>query len=91
VRAGQNRFALKASFISDALSTLLRDVGGKPLRWVLVIWLSVGPSTALQPVSIPQSTQASCDKAAVKIRAKIREQQKDATVITACVDQGFAY
>jgi hypothetical protein len=61
------------------------------MRFVLVVYLFLTPGSAPHPLSIPQSTQASCAKAADKIRAEIRDQQKDATVITAWVDQGSAY
>jgi len=55
------------------------------------------------PLPGPRVRSASCDDSRkstqvslrhgqpTKIRAEIRGQQKDATVITACVDQGFAY
>jgi hypothetical protein len=61
------------------------------LRWVLVIWLSLGPSTEPHPISIPQSTEVSCNKASEKIRVDIGKQQPGAAVVTLCIDQGFAY
>jgi hypothetical protein len=61
------------------------------MRWVLVIWLSFGPGTVAQPIAILQSTEASCTQAADKLRGDLAKQRTEATVVTACLDRGFAY
>jgi hypothetical protein len=74
-----------------AILTSARFLREQFMRFVLVVYLFLAPGSAPHPVTIPQSTQASCAKAAERIRAEIRDQEKNATVITACVDQGSAY
>ena len=61
------------------------------MRWILIIWLSVGSGPVAQPIAIPQSTEASCIKASDKLRGDIAKQKADATVLTACIDRGSAY
>src|SRR6266851_4202505 len=53
--------------------------------------LSVLPNgTAPLPLTIPQSTEISCAKAAEKLRKDSQGQNSTATVITSCIDQGSA-
>jgi hypothetical protein len=60
------------------------------MRFLLIIYLFLTPTGDPHPVTIPQSTATSCEKAAQKIRADILAQAQ-ATIITACVDAGSAY
>jgi hypothetical protein len=61
------------------------------MRFLLIIYVFLTPAGDPHPVTIPQSTAASCDKAGQKIRADIQTQAPSATIITACVDAGSAY
>jgi hypothetical protein len=61
------------------------------MRFVLLVYLVLPTGSDPRPITIPQSTEASCMKAADKLRADLRAQIGDAKVITACVDQGSAY
>jgi hypothetical protein len=61
------------------------------MRFLLIIYLFLTPIGDPHPITIPQSTAASCEKAAQKIRTDIQAQVQTATVVTACVDAGSAY
>lgn len=61
------------------------------MRWLLVVYLLLPNGTAPPPLTVPQSTEMSCGKAAEKLRKDIHGQNSTATVITACIDQGSAY
>jgi len=66
--------------------------GGTAMRWVLIVYLSLAPSSTapVLPIEIPQSTELSCSKAAEKFR-DVQSQAPGAVVITSCVDKGPAY
>jgi hypothetical protein len=61
------------------------------MRFLLIVYLFLTPNGDPHPVTIPQSTAASCEKAAQKMRADIHAQAPSATTIIACVDTGSAY
>lgn len=61
------------------------------LRFLLIVWVITSPTAAPFPLTIPQSTQISCDKAAQKLRADLKQQDPKAMVLTACVDTGSQY
>jgi hypothetical protein len=61
------------------------------MRWLLVVYLLLPNGTAPLPLTIPQSTELSCGKAAEKLRKDIQGQNSTASVITSCIDQGSAY
>ncbi len=61
------------------------------MRFLLIVYLFLTPTGDPHPVTIPQSTAASCEKAAQKIRADIQAQVPTATTLATCVDTGSAY
>jgi hypothetical protein len=61
------------------------------MRWLLIVYLVLPNGTAPLPLTIPQSTEMSCGKAAERLRKDIQGQNSTATVITSCIDQGSAY
>ena len=61
------------------------------MRFLLVIYLFLTPTGDPHPIVIPQSTAASCEKAAQKIRADIQTQVQTATIVTVCIDAGSSY
>jgi hypothetical protein len=61
------------------------------MRFLLIVYLFLSPNGDPHPITIPQSTAASCEKAGQKLGADIHAQALSATTTTACVDTGSAY
>jgi hypothetical protein len=61
------------------------------MRFLLIVYLFLTPNGDPHPVTIPQSTGASCEKAGQKIRSDIQAQAPTATTVIACVNTGTAY
>jgi hypothetical protein len=61
------------------------------MRFLLIVYLLLSSNGDPHPITIPQSTAASCEKAGQKIRADIQAQAPSATTVIACVHTGSAY
>jgi hypothetical protein len=61
------------------------------MRFLLIVYLFLSPTGDPHPITIPQSTSASCEKAGQKLRTDIQVQAPGATTVIACVDTGSAY
>ncbi len=63
------------------------------MRWTLIIFLFVAAASGppMQPVTIQQSTEVSCGKAAEKVKADVQKQAPQTSVVTVCLDSGSAY
>src|SRR5260370_42115523 len=61
------------------------------MRFLLIVYLFLTPTGDPHPVTIPQSTAASCETAAQKIRADLQPQVPTATTLAARVATGSAY
>jgi hypothetical protein len=65
--------------------------GDLRMRFLLIVYLFLTPNGDPHPITVPQSTAASCEKAGQKMRADIQAQAPTATTVIACVDTGSAY
>jgi hypothetical protein len=61
------------------------------MRFLLIVYLFLSTTGDPHPITIPQSTAASCEKAAQKIRTDLQAQAPTAITVVACVDTGSAY
>ncbi len=61
------------------------------MRFILIVYLFLTTSGDPHPITIPQSTAASCEKAGQKSRTDIQVQAPSATTVVACVDTGSTY